>query len=258
MTELDGVLTPETVVAPEIAYGTSGLLLDYMTQSDEYVRVAFDRLDSVRLARGEYPPYPSPDTADAWFPFSVVRPSDWLEERYRYESHHYGSSYQFGGNVDEMLTEFDHYLFQFHDQFVEVIAAGIHFENHPTRPAGKRLAERPGWDWLSDSLPEERWTESGIEFRLRTTADETSKVVAASTLCDQVVVDLRIELDGRLRNSHRLCVRTRDGVTRSRWRRSFGNTENEFHGVAGIAEIRPLVERYATEVRERRTAMGKP
>ena len=40
-----------------------------------------------------------------------------------------------------MLTEFDHYLFQFHDQFVEVIAAGIHFENHPTRPAGKRLAE---------------------------------------------------------------------------------------------------------------------
>ena len=69
MTELDGVLTPETVVAPEIVYGTSGLLLDYMTQSDEYVRVAFDRLDSVGLARGEYPPYPSPDTADVWFPF---------------------------------------------------------------------------------------------------------------------------------------------------------------------------------------------
>jgi hypothetical protein len=155
-----------------------------------------------------------------------------------------------------MLTEFDHYLFQFHDQFVEVIAAGVHFENHPTPPAGRRLAERPGWDWLSDSLPEERWTESGIEFRLRTTADESSKVVAASTLCDQVVLDLRIELDGRLTNSHRLCVRTRDGVTRSRWRGLFGKP-NEFQGVAGIAEIRLLVERFAADVRERRTAMGQ-
>lgn len=44
MANLVEELTPETVVAPEISYGAGGLVLDYLNQSDEWVRTAFDPL----------------------------------------------------------------------------------------------------------------------------------------------------------------------------------------------------------------------
>jgi hypothetical protein len=45
-----------------------------------------------------------------------------------YENKHYGKSHEFGGNVNEMLTDLKHYLFSFHDQFMEIIARGFWFE----------------------------------------------------------------------------------------------------------------------------------
>lgn len=255
---LGDAFTPEVVEAPEIAFGKGGLIIDYLTQSDSWVRTVFDRMDSFRVARGEYPPYPRSETAESWFPISVVRPSDWLTERHSYESRYYGQSYQFGGDVDEMLREFEHYLFEFHDEFVEVIAGGIHFEAHGDQPSGTEAAERPGWKWLPDSAHEERWQLSGIDCRLRMSQRSHADVIASSTLCDQVLFDLALDLDGRLQNTHRLCVRTREGRTVSRWRGSFGNAEKPFEGIPDIDDIRPLIEQYVAEVQDRRLTMRNP
>jgi len=52
----------------------------------------------------------------------------WLLERYEYEKTHYGQAYEFNGDVDEMLRDFSHYVFSFHDQFVEALSAGIWVE----------------------------------------------------------------------------------------------------------------------------------
>jgi hypothetical protein len=88
----------------------------------------FDRWDSLRVSRGEYPAYPAGDHHERWCALGIVRPSGWLNERYEYEREHYGEAYGFGDDVTEMLTEFEHYLFKFHDEFVEVIAGGVHFD----------------------------------------------------------------------------------------------------------------------------------
>ncbi len=60
-----------------------------------------------------------------------IENSAWLKERHKYESVNDGSSYEFGGNVDEMLSDFNHDIFSFPDQFIEVITRGIWFEKDP-------------------------------------------------------------------------------------------------------------------------------
>ena len=40
-----------------------------------------------------------------------------------------------------MMTDFKHYLFSFHDQFIEVIARGFWFEKSETPLFGKKLME---------------------------------------------------------------------------------------------------------------------
>lgn len=37
-------------------------------------------------------------------------------------------AYEWTGDVDEMLRDFSHYVFRFHDQFVEALSSGIWFE----------------------------------------------------------------------------------------------------------------------------------
>jgi hypothetical protein len=81
--------------------------------------------------------------------------------------------------------------------------------------------------------------------------------VAASRLCDQTIVQVGLVLDGHASLSQRLTVRTRDGITVSRWRRSFGGVVQTFAGVPAVDALRPLVEAHAAEVRARRDEMGK-
>jgi hypothetical protein len=91
--------------------------------------VTFEKLDSIRVSRGEYEPYESSCSdgdPNRWV--STVANSPWLLERYEYEKHHYGNAYEFGGDVSEILRDFSHYVFHFHDQFIEVFSAGIWFE----------------------------------------------------------------------------------------------------------------------------------
>jgi hypothetical protein len=77
-------------------------------------RVTFEGLDSVRTSQGEYLPYDIDGDVSSWV--YIVEVSRWLAERHDYEWRHYETP---------MLDSHQHYVFDFHDDFVEALAAGI-------------------------------------------------------------------------------------------------------------------------------------
>jgi hypothetical protein len=252
----DSRFVPDVVGCPEVHYGENGAFLDYLRQDEGWARVVFDRFDSLRICRGEHAPYPS-TTPEHYFMFGYVRPSSWVQERFAYENAHYGKSYEFGSDVGEMLHEFEHYVFMFHDQFVEVVAGGVHFDASDSQHVGTELFQRPAWAKLSESSTIRRWDCSGLVFQVRSEERDEADIIEASVLCDQSIYQFALEFEGRASVGHALHVRTRDGVTRSRLRGYFGNTQREFEGVPSLDELRPFFEEHAAEVRARRVAMGK-
>ena len=145
---MHGIAVPvlaDSVEGPTVAYGAGPASINFVTQDERWGRVTFEKLDSLRVSRGEYEPYPSDwKEGDPVHWVSVVAPSPWLRERYGYEKRHYSQAYEFGGDVDEMLRDFSHYVFSFHDQFVEVLCAGIWFES-ADGCIGNREPRRPIW-----------------------------------------------------------------------------------------------------------------
>jgi hypothetical protein len=245
--ELHAVESP-SIVCPR---GGSPWLAYPHKDEEHHVRASFDRWDAIRVARGEYPPYPS---AGGRSSLLVVENSRCLRDRYAYERQHYGTAYGLGGNVDEMLEEFEHFLFLFHDEFVEVIAAGVCFETSAAPFDLESPVRRVGLDELPASCTLERFEEHGIPIHLRKDPRSRGELLAASRLCDQALYQVALELDGTIRVTHRLTVRTQRGTTKSRWR-SFNKVEARFDGVLDDpSALRPLISRYAADVAARRAA----
>jgi hypothetical protein len=71
-------LHPEPGSSPDLRYRPSGVTLDYETRKgDGWIRVVFDRLDSLRMCRGEYSPYIGAEP-----PYQEVpRPRWWSDRR---------------------------------------------------------------------------------------------------------------------------------------------------------------------------------
>ena len=108
----------DSVLSPEFFYG-DGTGIYFVTGDDQYGRITFENLESVKICRGEVMPYKvdySLGDRGTWI--YQVENSKWQQERFDYENRYYGKSYEFGGDVNEMLTDFKHYLFSFHDQFI--------------------------------------------------------------------------------------------------------------------------------------------
>ena len=252
--EAGSLLVPDSVAQPDVIFTETGARIDYYRRDGGWARVVFERWDSLRVCRGEWPPYPQADD-EVRSGIDIVRPSTWLAERHGYEAKHYRNNYDFDNDVDEMLREFEHYLFHFHDVFVEVIAGGLHFDLTDGAPAANgSLTTRPGWLVLPESATRECWQCSGIACHVRVDPRPHDEIREAARFCSQRVVDLALELDGHPSVSHGLTVRTRDGVTRSRWRGYFGAVEQTFEGIPPLDAIRPLVEAYAATVRQARDA----
>ena len=127
---LEVPLSADAVDAPIVQYGGGITAIHFTTDDGRWGRVTFEELDSIKVSRGEYETYPpAPGEENSFHWVTTISNSMWLQERYEYEKRYYGSAYNFSGNVDEMLTDFSHYVFNFHDQFVEVLSAGIWFES---------------------------------------------------------------------------------------------------------------------------------
>jgi hypothetical protein len=256
-----GIAVPvlaDPVEGPIVAYGDGPASINLMTRDGRWARVTFEKLDSLRVSRGEHDPYPSEwKEGDPLHWVSVVTPSPWLRERYDYEKRNYGQAYEFGGHVDEMLSDFSHYVFTFHDQFVEVICAGIWFEL-ADEPIGNRDAAQT--HPLADLPPpfgSESFAAHGITCQIRRNPRPLEALLKDAELCSQKLFQLAPELDGSASVSWTVALRVRDGRVRSYLKSYFGKVEQTFEGVATLDDVRPRIEEWLREVRERRRQMGK-
>ncbi len=163
-------------------------------------RVAFEGLDAIRASRGEVAPYDDGNDFSSWV--YTVQDSAWLAERHEYEWKHYQTP---------LLETHEHYLFRFHDEFVEAIAAGIWLdlaaeddpfkvdEAHP-QTSSARLE--------SDS----RGVTHGLAWEVRRTTRSREDLLSASVYCSQRLFDFALDLDGKASVSASAWLRTRGGV----------------------------------------------
>jgi len=255
-----GIAVPvlaDSVEGPIVTYGAGPASINFVTQDERWGRVTFEKLDSLRVSRGEYEPCPSDwKEGDPVHWVSVVAPSPWLRERYEYEKRHYSQAYEFGGDVDEMLRDFSHYVFSFHDQFVEVLCAGIWFESadecigNRERGPNHPLLDLPMSDLAS-------FEAHGITCQIRRNSRPLDEIVKDAMLCSQKLLQFAADLGGSASVSWTLDLRVRDENVRSYLKSYFGKVEETFEGIATLEDVRPRVEEWLRQVRERRKQMGK-
>src|SRR5262249_19250350 len=218
--------------------------------------ITFERLDSLKVSRGEHEPFPPfPDDPDAFHWVTTICNSAWLRERYEYEKRHYGECYNFNGNVDEMLDEYAHYVFSFHDQFVEAIAAGIWLEVHDELLGDRDLDSTHPLSGLSHLDPAEFFEGWSIRCFVCRNPLFKDEIDGAAGLGSKTVLEVGAELDGSSRASWILTRRVRHGTGKSFLRDYFGNVVETYAGIPSLAEIRPRIEHWLSEVRERRRQM---
>jgi hypothetical protein len=202
---------PDPVLSPSIFYGSNPTAPLYTTAEDNYVRVTFEGLDSIKACRGECFPYPlsSPRHGTC----HVIDNSRWLIERHAYEDKHYRNCYEFGNDVD--MTDYNHFVFSFHDEFIEAIAAGIWFEQRTTA----FTPDTPVENHPLMELPQEKTTErlemSGIACTVGSNRKSDSEITEESRYCSQPLFHIALELDGQSSVCCRFNVRTRNGSTKT-------------------------------------------
>jgi hypothetical protein len=250
--------SPETSCSPDVRY--SPATVGFVNRDDEPVRVSFERWDALRVCRGEYLPEsfdPTPESPGRWPSFFVVHESPWLLERYTYERKHYASAYGFGGSVDEMRTDFEHYLLQFHDEFVEVIAAGIWFElGDLPQVAG---AWQPGHpkSGLGPQHVVASFSHEGILCEVRRSPTPLPALKERALLCAQPVLAFALRLDGDVaRVAFMLTLRERHGRTTCVWRDALGVERDRFDRIPSEDELRSRFTAYLDEVVARRQQRG--
>ena len=254
--KFDVPVIADSIDSPIVHYGGDVTAIHFTTQDEQWGRVTFERLDSIRISRGEAAPYPAALDSDPYSWVSTVSDSSWQKLRYEYESKHYGESYNFGGDVNEMLTEYSHYVFSFHDQFVEAIAAGIWIETDSSMLIGKPNSDHP-LNGISHLAEFERFEAHGIECQVRRNPLSAEEIERNAKLCSQTLLEIGATLDGSTSTSWSLTHRNFGGDAKTFLRSYFGNSVETYSEIPTLAEIRPTIDQWLFEVRQRRRAMGK-
>jgi hypothetical protein len=255
-----GLMVPlmaDSVDSPIVQYGDGMTAIHFATDDGRWGRISFEGLDSIKISRGEYEPFPPAPGEESLFHWvTTISNSAWLQERYKYEKLHYGKAYNFGGNVDEMVTDFSHYVFSFHDQFVEVLAAGIWFESDDKMLGSRNPDPDHPLRGLAHIEPTERFEKSGITCQIRKNPLPIIELESNARLCSQTILEIAAELDGRASTSWRLTLRIRNGIKKAYLRNYFGNQIAVFDSIPVLSAIRPPIDKWLEEVRNRRQAMG--
>jgi hypothetical protein len=246
------------VLSPVVRYGDPFTAIDFVTSDDQFGRITFENLDSIKMSRGEELPFDDDWSRDkdyaCWS--AKVENSRWQIERYEYEKRVYGASYEFGGNVEDMLTDFSHYVFRFHDQFVEAIARGIWFEKSSTTLTDKPLQD--GHPFLP--LPEthvEKINAHHLSMRVRLNPKPIQDLIRGAAFCSQKLMEFVLEVENSRTVNHTLVLAYRNGKLISCFRGYFGREEKTFDHIATLSDVEPLIKTTMSEVAERRKKMGK-
>jgi len=256
-----GIIIPvraDYVLGPDVYYRDKLSGIYFETDDNQYGRITFDNLDAIKVCRGESLPFVEADqNEDQDFPWVYqIQNSAWLKGRFDYENANYGDSYEFGGDVTEMLTDFSHYLFQFHDEFVEVIARGFWFEKDSESLFGKEFQK--GHPLLP--LPEQNtstYSSFGITFKAIFNPISTEQLIENTLYCQQKLIEFALDFNGKFSVSQTLILKRRNGKLISLLRGIFGKPVFVKDGVSIFEDVKPLLEEYILGVAERRKGLRK-
>lgn len=255
-----GIIIPviaDFVLSPDVFYGDHLTGIYFQTEDENFGRITFENLDALKICRGEILPYPFEWDQSQEYPWVFkVENSNWQKERYKYEKENYGSSYEFGGNVEEMQTDFSHFVFKFHDQFIDVIAKGFWFEQDDSSLFKRALKEGHPFLNLPDSNAE-RFTAHSLTCQVRRSSKTDEELISNAAFCSQRIIEFALELDGKASVDNSLFLSYRNGKLVSRLKGYFGKGTIEFDGIAKFEDVKPYIEKYMKDVYERRRAMGK-
>jgi hypothetical protein len=243
----------DSVLSPDVFYG-EGTGIYFISENNKFGRITFEGLDSLKICRGEYMPYEyNPEIPELGIWVFQIENSKWLPERFNYENSHYGDSYEFDGNVHDMLSYFKHYLFSFHDEFIEAIARGFWFEEDDNDLFKKELKE--GHPFLP--LPEQgmqKMEHSSLVSQIRTNPKSNDEIIHDAQFCSQKLYEFLLELDGRTTVVNTVLASYKNGKLTSTLRGYFGGPLVEFEGLANLEQILPYMKKYMEEVYGRRKA----
>lgn len=244
-------LDADHVLSPIVRYGDPCTAIFFPVEPTEgsevtlFGRVTFEGFDSIRCSRGEYFPYGG-DGGYNWV--CEILESTWLNERHDYEYKFYKTP---------LLEDYHHYVFSFHDQFVEAIAKGIWIEETGTEMSDELTEDHPLSD-LPTSLPAEAFVLHRLSYELRRNPRPPEEIVKDSMLCSQKLFQFYLTLDGSRKPGYAAELRTVQGrsVTRLQagWPYRVLETVN---GVADVEDMMPAWEQYVSQVAERRKELGK-
>ena len=247
----------DSVLSPDFFYGDYTGIYFITYPDDKHGRITFENLDAVKICRGELMPYEidySKVERGVWV-FQIEN-SKWQKERFDYENKHYGKSYEFGGDVGEMLTDFKHYLFSFHDQFIEVIARGFWFEEAEQSLFRKEFMA--GHPFLPLPLKNsEIMTAHSLKTFIRKNQKSREQLIHDAQFCSQKIFEFALELEGEAKVSNTALLSYRNGELISTLRGYFGRQDVKYDGFASLEQFIPFMENYMKEVYERRKTMGK-
>ena len=260
---IDVPLDADSVDGPEIRHGLDGSFktalifnLSHREREEDAIvgRVTFEELDAIRCCRGEDIPfnYEIPINTKAPFPWVFeVDDSQWLAERHAYEMRHYNYP---------LLNDFVHYVFCFHDEFVEVIAKGIWLEKIDYEKANNVSMTHPLRD-LPLELPSETFSVCEIICEVRHNPEPIERILHASQLCSQKLFQYFMTLDGWSDSSYAAMFRTIHGRSSTRLMCGTYNLPYldliEADGIATEAAFRPAFCKYVEEVAEQRRMMNR-
>ncbi|MGD1841043.1 MAG: hypothetical protein ACFB0B_09125 [Thermonemataceae bacterium] len=256
-------LIADNVLSPQVHYGSgyhkepiTGIYFN--TKDDFFGRITFENFDSLKVCRGEMLPIDYDwGTHERGVWIFKVENSRWLLERYQYEKKHYGDAYEFGGDVEEMKTHFNHYIFSFHDQFVEVIARGFWFEKNEETLFGQPL--QTGHPFLSMANSQFFTFEAhGLQYRYWINETPIADLINQAQFCTQILMEFALELDGNARVDHTLTL-TLDEEEKAVTHLCgyFGNKKVSFSTIADLEDVKPYLKKHMKEVFERRLKMKK-
>jgi hypothetical protein len=153
-----------------------------------------------------------------------------------------------------MLTDFSHYIFKFHDQFVEVIARGFWFEKDANNLFKRELKE--GHPFLPLPQTNARTFEvDGIKYKAIFNPISIDALILNTQYCQQKLIEFAVEFEGKFSVSQTLIIMQRQGKLISVLSQFIGRAEFEKDGVATFEDIKPLIDKHVREIAERRRQM---
>ncbi|MFU1857341.1 hypothetical protein ACK8HY_10010 [Sphingobacterium sp. NGMCC 1.201703] len=237
-------ITADLVLSPTVLYDENGTSICFETEDEQFGRITIQKMDGIKICRGEIPPYHDP--RKNWEDFEPgtwvyrVENSKWLMERYHYEKKHYGQSYDWGNSVEEMLTDYSHYYFSFHDEFVEVIAKGFWWEKAEQSLQGKPLSDGHPFLKLQTDFTAELKINDG-RFYIKINPKSHQELNKDVRFCHQTIMEVWARIKGEYYQEGTVKIKENKGGILSYYQPQFGKEIIVKKGIANLADLEDIL-----------------